>query len=268
VDNASSDGSAEMVKASFPQVRLIENQTNSGFAGANNLAVRQMSSKYVLLLNPDTLVKPDALNTLVDFMEDHPAAGAAGARLFNPDGTLQESCLPLPTLFREFWRLHHLDHIRPVGSYDMTKWPVNQPRQVDILYGACLMMRRELMCQIGLMDENYFMYTEEVDMCYRVRQAGYNLYWVPQAEVIHYGGQSTSQISEKMFIQLYLSKVQYFRKNHGKLASALYKVILMFAASHRLVLAPIAIFMDSERRKNTYFLSRQYLNLLVSVLGM
>ena len=204
VDNASTDNSVQLVGEQFPQVKLFENKVNVGFAGANNQAIQQSLGSYVLLLNPDTEVKASALEDLLQFMDRHPQAGAVGARILNPDETLQTSCYPTPTLLREFWRLFHLDVFWPYGSYHMADWNLQKSREVDILLGACLLLRRTVLDQIGLMDESYFIYSEEVDLCYRVQQAGWHLYWVPQAQVIHYGGQSTQQVAAEMFMRLYL----------------------------------------------------------------
>lgn len=265
VDNASTDGSPEMVQARYPQVRLIRNDSNPGFSGANNQAIRQAGGKYVLLLNPDTKVIPGALNTLVRFMQASPSTGAAGARLLNPDGSLQDSCFPSPTLFREFWRLFHLDTLVPLGVYPVKTWSTEHPRTVDTLLGACLLLRRETLDQVGLLDEDYFMYTEEVDLCHRVKKGGWQLHWVPEAQVVHYGGQSTKQISEKMFFQLYLSKIQYFRKNHGRLAAQIYKLVVLSAAVGRLLLVPFAVFEKANRREQHLSLSHLYRRLLLAL---
>jgi len=168
IDNCSSDGSPEMVKTFFPQARLIVNAANLGFAGANNQGIRLSQGRYILLLNSDTLVKPGAFETLVRFMDDNPKVGVSGARLFNQDGSLQVSCYPAPTLGREVWRLFHMDRIRSLALYPMETWPLDRPQYVDTLLGACLLLRGEVLDQVGLMDEEYFMYSEEVDLCHRV----------------------------------------------------------------------------------------------------
>jgi len=262
VDNVSIDGSANMVRAHFPWVRLVENRENVGFGRANNQAIRKSEGRYVLLLNPDTEVKPGALETLVRFMEVHPQAGAAGPRLLNPDGVLQPSCHPSPTLPRELWRLFHLDKLWPYSLYPMTEWDLNLPRRVDVVQGACLLLRREALDQVGLFDEDYFIYSEEVDLCYRLGQAGWPLYWAPEAEVIHYGGQSTRQVAMDMFLRLYQGKLLYFRKHHGWLAAQLYKLILAAAALARLSLSPLAWLERSPQRQRHLTLAGYYLQLL------
>ena len=131
VDNASNDGSQTMINDQFPDVKLIANSNNPGFAKANNQALRISSGEYVLLLNPDTIVKSGAIEKLVNFLDDSPEAGAAGARLLNPDGSLQRSASPKPTVFREFWRLFHLDGLKFVAKYPMKRWSIEQTREVE-----------------------------------------------------------------------------------------------------------------------------------------
>ncbi|NOZ06362.1 MAG: glycosyltransferase family 2 protein [Chloroflexi bacterium] len=267
VDNASSDGSAQMVRERFPWVRLIENEENVGFARANNQAIRRSNGRYVLLLNPDTEVQPGALETLVRFMDEHPQAGAAGARLLNPDGTLQPSCHPMPTLSRELWRLVHLDAFRSYAVYQMAAWDLALPRQVDVVQGACLILRREVLDNVGLLDEEYFIYSEEVDLCYRIWRAGWRIFWVPQAGVVHYEGQSTRQVAPQMFLRLYEGKVLFFRKNQGWVAAQIYKLILLATALARLAISPLAWLERRPRRDVHLALAGHYWQLLRALPG-
>ena len=262
VDNASSDGSAAMVRERFPQVHLIENSENVGFARANNQAIRQSTGRYVLLLNPDTEVQPGALEILVRFMDAHTRVGAAGPQLLNPDGTLQAWCYPAPTLSREFWRLLYLDAFWPYGRYDMATWDLSTPREVDMAPGACLILRREALDQVGLLDEDYFIYSEEVDLCYRLRQHSWKVHWVPQAVVMHYGCRSTRQVAAAMFLRLHQGKVLYFRKRHGQLAAYAYKLILLAAALTRLLLSPLAWLERHPRRHQHLARAGDYWRLL------
>lgn len=254
-----------MVRERFPEVHVLENRENVGFARANNQAIQRCTGKYVLLLNPDTLVQPAALQALVEFLEKHPQAGAGGARIHNPDGSLQISSHPRPTLFRELWRMFHLDSLSPYAAYPLTKWDPDQPQEVDVLTGACLLLRKQVLDRVGFLDEDYFMYSEEVDLCYRIQRAGWHLYWVPQAEVMHFGGQSTQQAPTEMFLNLYHSKIIYFRKHYGWLAAQLYKLILRIAALSRLMLAPFAIFERSSRRQKHLTLVDRYWRLVLAL---
>ncbi|MGH9856828.1 MAG: glycosyltransferase family 2 protein, partial [Acidobacteriota bacterium] len=265
VDNGSRDGSADMVAQKYSQVHLIINESNRGFAQANNQGILASCGKYILLLNPDTEVHANALATLTNFLDEHAQAGAVGARLLNADGSLQHSCSPAPTLFNEWLHLFHLDRERRQG---MAAWDVNTPRRVDTLLGACLMVRREAVDEIGLLDESYFMYSEEVDFCYRLRRAGWLLYWVPLAEVVHYGGQSTQQIAGEMFLQLYQNKLLYFRKHYGPLAAWLYKLVLLGASLMRLALSPLAWLEKPTQRRQHHALTGHYWRLLTSLPGL
>lgn len=265
VDNDSSDGSQAMINNQFPEVKLTANSNNPGFAIGNNQALRVCSGEYVLLLNPDTIVKSGAIEKLVKFLDDFPEAGAAGARLLNLDGSLQRSAFPKPTVFREFWRLFHLDGLMYIAKYPMNRWSLNQAREVDILKGACLLIRRIALNQVGLFDEEYFMYSEEFDLCTRLTQSGWHLYWIPSAEVIHFGGQSTRQVAEEMFLRLYEGKIMYFRKHQSNLAVMVYKFILYIATLVRLMLTPIAFLEEPAQRRRHLDLSHNYRQLLISL---
>jgi N-acetylglucosaminyl-diphospho-decaprenol L-rhamnosyltransferase len=216
VDNASTDGSAAMVRGQFPWVQLIENPRNAGFARANNQGIREARGPLILLLNPDTVLRPEALAALVSFMNGHARAGAAGARLLNADGSLQVSCHPMLTPEREFWRLSFLDALWPRASYPMAGWNTTTPRRVEAIKGACLLLRRDALDQVGPLDDAYFMYTEEVDLCYRLAKAGWELWWVPDAEVVHFGAASSKRSAGEMYLQLYRSKMQFYRKFGGE----------------------------------------------------
>ncbi len=255
VDNASTDGSPVMLRDRFPDVTLLVNEENVGFAAANNVGIAQSHGDYILLLNSDTVVRAGALDALLRFMETEPEAGAAGARLINGDGTLQPSCSALPTLLREGMHLFHLDFRQ---RRMMQRWDTRQPRPVEVLLGACMLVRRTALEQIGLMDEGYFMYSEEVDYCRRLRDAGWKLYWVPQAEVVHYGGQSTRQVATEMFLRLYAAKLRYFRKHEGARAGQVYKLILLAAALFRLLLLPLALFAPRSKRREQMALAGRY----------
>lgn len=268
VDNVSSDGSVEHVRQHFPWVRVIENRSNAGFAAANNQAIARSRGRYVLLLNPDTRILPGALRQLIDFLEANPHAGAAGSRLLNPDGTLQTSCHPRPTLVREFWRMFHLDKILPYALYRMEQWSTQWPRDVDIVQGAALLVRRAVIEQVGALDTDYFIYTEEVDLCYRIQCAGWRIFWVPTSVVIHYGGQSTQQVAAAMFLRLYESKIIFFRKSYGRLAAQGYKGILIAASLTRLAISPLAWLVQPAQRHRHQALAGHYGRLLRALFNM
>jgi hypothetical protein len=254
VDNASTDGSSLMVRERFPHVHLIENEENVGFARANNQAIPQSTGRYVVLLNSDTEVFPGAFRAMVAFMDAHPEAGGCGSMLLNADGTLQPSCHPMLTPEREFWRLMFLDQIWPKATYAQTRWDSSTPHQVEVIKGACFMLRRETLNQVGLLDDQYFMYTEEMDLCRRLLEVGWTLWWVPEAKVKHYGEASSQQMAEEMYIQLYRSKVQFHRKFNGSRRAEHFKRLLWLAYWPRFIVVGLASRLQPELagRARTY----------------
>jgi len=219
VDNASRDGSADMVRQRFPQARLFVNVDNLGFAAGNNQALRETSGRCVVLLNPDTLVHGDALGTLLRFLDETPTAGMAGPRLVYADGSFQHAAFHFPSLeqtFFDFFPLHYrlLDSTLN-GRYPRAWYARGKPFAVDHMLGACMMVRREVLAQVGLLDEGYFMYCEEIDWALRMRRAGWGIYCVPAAEVVHYAGQSTRQFRDEMFVALWRSRLRLFARHYG-----------------------------------------------------
>ena len=229
VDNASADNSVSTLRENFSWARLIENARNVGFAPANNQAFQQSAGRYVLLLNSDTISPAGALAALIEFMNEHPRCGAGGAQLLNVDGSLQPSCHPMLTPWREFWRLIFLEGLVHKANYSSAFWNQAAPQSVEVIKGACLLLRRAALDEVGLLDESYFMYTEEVDLCYRLAQADWQLWWVPAAQVIHYGEASSRQVAQSMYVQLYRSKIQFYRKFGGERRAALFKSLLRLA---------------------------------------
>ncbi|MCR4405868.1 MAG: glycosyltransferase family 2 protein [Anaerolineae bacterium] len=228
VDNASTDGSVAMVKEQFPQVRIIANAENVGFVRANNQALTHCQGRYVLLLNSDTQVLPGSLSRAVQFMNEHPKAGMMGVRLLNPDGTFQASYTPFPTLWREFLILSGLGRwlVRPTFPSYGPRAEGGAQRIEGYLEGAYLMARREAVDEIGGLDEHIFMYAEDVDWCFRFYRAGWEVWYLPDAPIIHYGGQSSKKRRGRMEAELYRSRVYFFRKHYGKFAAICLKVLI------------------------------------------
>jgi GT2 family glycosyltransferase len=232
VDNGSTDGSQEMVRQEFPAVSLIVNTENKGFAKANNQAIRRSRGRYVLLLNSDAFVYENTIEHTVAFMDGHPEAGMAGCRLLYENGRLQPSCYAFPTLSTEFFIAVGLDRLFPksrlFGKYGMTYWDFDDIREVDVILGAFMMVRATAIDEVGLMDERYFMYSEEVDWCYRFRDKGWRIYFYPHVEAIHVGGGSTRRVRAEMLVRLYGSRIEFFRKHHGRLSARLLKLVIGF----------------------------------------
>lgn len=234
VDNASADGSADRVRAQFPEIKLIENRENRGFARANNQAVVQCSGDYILFLNSDAFVQADTLNAMLALMEAQPGIGALGPRLLNPDGSFQASYAKFPTLWSEWALLTGLARWT-VGSYAPSPRPTPGERAhaVDWVPGAALMVRRATLAQVGNLDEAYFMYSEETDLCWRMRQAGWEVWYLPEAVVTHIGGASSRQRSTESYIQLYRSKLRFLRRAYGGSYAALAQVVLFVTVALR-----------------------------------
>lgn len=267
VDNNSSDGTAAFIQSDFPWVILKACQNNLGFSGGNNLGIRISRGRMVLLLNPDTIIHSGSLAILVNSLKANPTYGILGPRLLNSDGSLQPSCYPSPTLIREFWRLFYLDKLYPHGIYRMKKWDSKNLRSVDNIMGAGMLLRREIVDTVGLMDEDYFMFSEEIDYCKRVRSAGWDIGWEPRAIFTHFGGGSTRQVREKMFIQLYRAKVYYFRKHYGHLSASIYKVILYLAAWARIACGWFLLRQKSQERGDLNQLQNNYRKLILALPG-
>jgi GT2 family glycosyltransferase len=220
VDNRSQDGSADMVADRHAWVKLITNEENRGFAAANNQALSIAKSPYVLLLNPDTEVGQGTLGTLIQFLNEHPRAGIVAPQLLNSDGSVQRSCRKFPTFAGMSFELLGFSRIMPSVSrfreYKMLDWNHDEERQVDQPEGACLLIRKCLLDQIGLFDEGFFMLFEEVDLCYRAKEAGWEIWFTPKAKVIHHYGQSIKQVKAKMILSSHRGLYRFWFKHYRK----------------------------------------------------
>jgi hypothetical protein len=228
VDNASTDGSAAMVRERFPHVRLMANTDNVGFARANNQALAASQGRYRLLFNSDAALLPGALQALVSLAEAQPRAGIVGAHLRNRDGSFQASHSPFPTAWQEFMILSGLGRMLRGRAYP-SHGPEEErgPQPVDYVEGACLLVRREAYEQVGGLDEGYFMYAEEVDWCYAMRQRGWQVWYQPAARVLHAGGASSQNRRPQREGDLYRSRVRFFRKHYGDAAARWLKVQIL-----------------------------------------
>lgn len=217
-DNASGDDTLERVRQRFPGVNTLQNGRNLGFAAGNNRAIAQCSGRYILLLNPDTRVHPHALDELVRFMNSTPDAGAAGGQLIGLDGAIQSSCREFPTLLAITWRGTPLHRFFPqlpaLRRYLMAEWDHMTARQVDWVLGACLIIRRQAWEEVGALDENFFMYYEDIDWCYRARSAGWATYYIPSARITHaHRRQSAAGIFNRLTWEHMKSIMRLFRKH-------------------------------------------------------
>ncbi len=216
VDNGSTDGTPAAIRAAFPDVRVLEPGGNLGFAGGNNVGLARATGRFLCLLNPDTEPRPGALAALVSYLASHPHVGAVGPRLLHSDGSEQAVGFRFPTLaqvFLDFFPLGgRFADSRLNGRYPAQ--PRDRPFPIDFPLGACILVRRAAMEATGPLDDAYFMYSEEVDWCRRMRTVGWPIWCVPTAEVIHYGGQSVVQQSTRMYVELHRSRRRYYRRHH------------------------------------------------------
>ena len=219
VDNLSTDGSIPYLRTRFPEVSFIENKENVGFARANNQAIRLSKGKYVLLLNPDTIVSENTFTDFITFMDTHPEAGAAGAYMLRTDGTFAlESRRGLPTPFVAFCKMSGLASLWPksrvFGRYYMRYLDENEENEIEVISGAFMWLRREALAKTGLLDEDFFMYGEDIDLSYRIVKSGYKNYFLP-SRMLHYKGESTEKSSYRYVYTFYQAMRLFFRKHYA-----------------------------------------------------
>jgi GT2 family glycosyltransferase len=219
VDNASCDGSVAMVRDLFPQVALYANRTNRGFGAACNEAIAHSSTPYLLLLNSDTILQPGAVDALAAYLEHHPQTGIVGPRLLNVDGSLQPSCFPFPTplnIALELSNLSSMIRFLPrIRQQYLRSWSHVYPRAVPWVLGAALALRRTAFDAVGGFDESFFMYSEETDLCYRMREAGWQTHFTPAAAITHSGAASTSQYRVDMAVRLFQSWCAFYAHHYS-----------------------------------------------------
>jgi GT2 family glycosyltransferase len=230
VDNASQDGSVEAIRRRFPQVRVIENTENLGFARANNIGLEYARAEYCLLLNSDTLILDNALDCTVAFADTHPQAAIVSCRILGPDFRLQRDCFMFPSVLNMFLWVSGLSRMfarsRFFGRERMTWWDFDSVREVDVVAGCFMLVRRSAIDEVGPMDESFFMYFEETDWCYRFKQAGWKVMFFPGASIIHYGGASTGRVKASMIAEYARSMVRFFKKHKGPVQECIARTFL------------------------------------------
>jgi GT2 family glycosyltransferase len=239
VDNASSDGSPDCVEFEFPHVRLIRNTENMGFAKANNIGVSFCSGNYLCFINSDVEVLPDCISHLVEYCEKHPEAGMVGPLIIGGDGQLQRSCRGFPSFGNMFCRALALDKVfknyKLFTGYSLSHWPQDTVLSVDILTGCFWLVRRRAMEQVGLLDEDFFIYGEDMDWCKRFWEKDWQVVFVPSAKAIHYGGASSSNAPLRFYIERQKADLQYWKKHHSEFAVEFYLLITCLHMLVRLV---------------------------------
>lgn len=271
IDNASTDGSVQMVKNEFKRVVLIENTENRGFAAANNQGMAVAKGRYVLLLNSDTVILDNAIAKVVSFADAHPRAAVTGCRVLNPDGTLQPTCFMFPSVLNMLLSSTYLYKLFPnsrfFGRERMTWWDRSDVRQVDVVTGCFMLVRREAIDQVGMMDERFFIYAEETDWCYRFRTKGLEVTFTPAAQIIHLGGQSTAKRPVAMIVQLRLSILKFIRKHHGQLALLIARILTAFFFAVRLPVWFARVFYPRYRREATIKMQAYSTGIVAALFG-
>lgn len=238
VDSASGDDSVAMVAAEFPWVTLRPQSENVGFPRGNNIALAEARGDHLLLLNPDTVVLDDALTVMVAYLEKNPEVGAVGPQLLNPDGSVQSSRRRFPTLATGFFESTWLEGVAPgvLRRYYALDLPDDRMADVDWLVGACIMIPRGVYEQIGGLDEAYFMYSEELDWCRRIKEAGWRVVYHPGARVVHHVGKSSEQAVTARHINFQRAKLRYFLKYHGRAAAGVLRNFLLASYAWELLI--------------------------------
>jgi len=243
IDNCSSDNSSEMVKREFPEVKLIQNAINKGFAKANNQAIIKSKGKYILLLNPDTIFLSNILEELISFLERNKKVGIVAPRLLNKDLTIQGSARAFPDITTAFFgRTSFLTKLFPKSKYVKKnilfkdELFMKDAKEVDWLSGAYMLIRSKAIKEVGLLDENYFMYFEDVDLCKRMWNNGWKVVYYPKAEIIHYVGGSTKNQKIALIIELHKSAYIFYKKYNKKMSNIFYKSIVIFGLFMRILL--------------------------------
>lgn len=253
IDNASTDASTKMVTAEFPSVILIENSVNRGFAAANNQGITIAQGRYLLLLNSDTRVLDNAVAKTLSFADAHPEAAVVACRVLNPDRSFQPTCFMFPSVVNMILSSSYLYKLFPssrlFGREEMTWWGRDNVREVDVVGGCFMLVRREAIEQVGRMDEQFFMYCEETDWCYRFKKTGWKVLFTPHAEIIHLGDQSTKQKKHEMFLQLWGSMLLFFKKHKNPLV---YVTVCLLVAMFFLLRIPYWLSRTVCSKKDRY----------------
>lgn len=242
VDNASTDGSVEMIETEFPWVKLIKSSENLGFAKGNNVAIRQCQGRYIALVNPDVIVLPGCLDALADFLDQNPKVGNVGPRVFNPDMTQQSTCRRFPTLWNNLCSATHLEKVFKSSPFfageHMFYFPHDRTLAVDVIVGCFSTIRREAFDSVGLLDEDLFMYGDDVDWCRRARKAGWQVTFYPGAQAIHDRGKTTAPYPVRFALAQQKSVLRYWSKHHGFWGVLGIRSIMLF---HHLVRYGLAV---------------------------
>jgi hypothetical protein len=231
IDNGSTDGSASMVATEFPAVRLVRNSSNEGFARPNNVGMEMATGRFLLLLNSDTIVRPEAFQTMLQFLSEHADAAACGPMLLYPDGRIQHSAKSFPTLFTHLCDMFFLDRLFPrskfFGRGEMFYFDYHKAAPVDHLMAAAFLVKREILDQVGPLDEDFAIYYNDMDWCFRIRAHARTIWYVPDAHIVHYLGSTVGSLNRRfaLFRMLHENVMLFYQKHYGRYAVVLYRVL-------------------------------------------
>ncbi len=253
VDNASTDGTPEAVQEQFPEVQLVRSRTNLGFSSANNLGVRLTDADYVCLINSDVVVPPQCIERMIEFMESHPDVGMLGPKMVGPDGGTGDSVMRLPTVWNTFccaMGFHRLFKTSKwLGGFMMSGFPYDQTTDVEVLTGWFWMLRKSALQQVGGLDEQFFMYGEDIDWSYRYLKAGWRVVFFADAWALHYGAASSAAAPARFYVEMRRANLQYIRKHHGRLTAGLYRLVLFAHEAIRIAGHGLLYLFASSKRK-------------------
>ena len=283
IDNASSESMAEL-ESSFPQLNFIYNDKNIGFAAANNIGIRRSRGKFILLLNPDTIINENSFQSMINYLANHNNVGIVGCKIFNAEGEIERSTHSFPSLLKEF--AHANEFLKTIVGYeskfaDLLKkifrakslesyWEHNSVKEVDHVTGACMMVKREAMEKAGLLDEAFFLYNEEVEWSLRIKKAGYKSVFIPDSNIIHLFGHSTKQKVQKqtynkLLVERYRGMFYFFQKHYGFIRLLLLKVIVLQGFGFRLILNYLTTVKVQKDKKNQLLNERKFIKEIISL---
>jgi GT2 family glycosyltransferase len=256
VDNASTDGSSELVSRRFPQVKLVQNSSNLGFAKANNIGIALSSGEYVCLINSDVKFVHDCFTPMLAYMRGHSDVAMLGPQMLDSDLHVRRSTMRFPTVWNSICRALGLDRVfegsRTFGGQMVSDFDHNHTRDVEVLNGWFLMVRRDALERVGLLDERFFIYGEDIDWCYRFHRAVQRTVFLAEARAVHYGGASSANAPVRFQIEMYRANGQYWRKHHGRAAQLLYFLIIWVHQAVRLA-GYLMLLMTGNKREETVF---------------
>lgn len=267
IDNNSTDGTSQMISEEFIEVRnisYIRNHKNLGFAKANNQAIKYCKGDYILFLNPDTIVKERTIRSLVEYLESHPDVGIVSPKIFSPQGKLCLSCGKKLNIYSTLIELSGLYKFLPsLGKHRFANWDYDQTKDVDWVSGVCFLTRKSVLEKVRGFDEVFFMYAEDVDLCLRVKDVGYRVVFNPNAEIIHYGGQSRQRLIVKSLEANYKARIYYIHKYYGSLQAKILKLFLIILSVIKIMVAIILLLLNKKYAE----IIKAYYNILQKIVS-